>query len=391
MPEIPPHLAKPDAAAAALGEVLRSPGASAGDVEARARELRETLQTAAPAELENRAARAGTLEDARRRAVEAGQLAPLADWLREFEAPEPLALEPLAGYLGAPIPAPILWRDDGSDGDGGPVDAVLSAGEAALLSGEGGAGKSTLALHLAAVGAPTRPVCGLRRAAGPVVLISYEDAPARLADRLTWIPGGEAAPVHVWPDPAPLWEADPDRAGASRPASCWKPLWAAVRRIGARLVVVDPAGAALAGVDASQTGPVRAFFRELVHEAEASAAGVLVIAHPTKAARDEARAGRGPGAGAVAGSAAWVDAARGVLTLERGAGGARLLVCEKANYGAPGWAVELRERFEGSEYRGLMDTGRRIHRDGVAEWRRQQTRQTETGDEDRGENLDAFG
>ena len=63
-------------------------------------------------------------------------------------------------------------------------------------------------------------------------------------------------------------------------------------------------------------------------------AGVLIVAHDTKAARNEARAGIGPGPGAISGSGQWSDGARSVLHLS-GAGpeDRRLLTCAKSNYG----------------------------------------------------------
>ncbi len=67
------------------------------------------------------------------------------------------------------------------------------------------------------------------------------------------------------------------------------------------------------------------------------------------------RGGEDPGAGAVAGSATWFDAARGVLYLSRDADGRRRLDCLKANHGASGWSVPIRARisacgrFEGFE------------------------------------------
>ena len=77
-----------------------------------------------------------------------------------------------------------------------------------------------------------------------------------------------------------------------------------MRDKGARLVVIDPVSAALVDVDISQTGPVRAFLRELTREAAVAGAGVLLVAHSTKAARNAVAKGEDPGAGIVAGSAA---------------------------------------------------------------------------------------
>lgn len=125
-------------------------------------------------------------------------------------------------------------------------------------------------------------------------------------------------------------------------------------------MVIDPASAALADVSTGETGPVRAFLRALTVEADQTGTGVLIVTHSTKAARNAARAGDDPGAGIVAGSAAWYDGARGVLTLtalpENPA--TRSLECAKSNYGRKGWGAVLHERttdagdFAGLEFRG---------------------------------------
>ena len=57
----------------------------------------------------------------------------------------------------------------------------------------------------------------------------------------------------------------------------------------ARLVVIDPVSAALADVSTSET----------------AGTGVLLVAYDTKSARNAIVRGEDPGAGVVAGSAAW--------------------------------------------------------------------------------------
>ena len=95
----------------------------------------------------------------------------------------------------------------------------------------------------------------------------------------------------------------------------WSRLWEEIKTARPSLVIVDPVSAALADADTSQTGPARTFLRLLSQEAATAGCGVLLVAHDTKSARNLAMAGQDPGAGAVAGSAAWYDGARGVLTL----------------------------------------------------------------------------
>jgi len=310
--------------------------------------------------------------------------------LAVFEAaaqPAPVVCD-LADYQTEPQPAPVLWRDpEPSEPHGADVDAVLSVGECAILASAGGLGKSTWTLEVATAAAdaailsqPYGAACGLRVAAGPVVLVSYEDAPARIAHRLRWMHPGGAVPsgaFHCAPDPAPVWTAGD--GGESRPGAWWPALWRAVRTIGARLVVIDPVSAALADVSTSETGPVRAFLRALTREAAPAdgwpGCGVLLVAHDTKAARNAVAEGRDPGAGIVAGSAAWYDGARGVLALARDpASDDRLIECVKANYGRTGWGARLIERLgPGGAFRGLT-LGARLRTADVAAAKRPPTK-----------------
>ena len=266
----------------------------------------------------------------------------------------------LATFKDAPEPEPVLWRD----ADGRHADPVLSVGEVALLSGAGGLGKSYLTLAVAVAGALAADLgqdygaaCGIRVAPGPVVMVSYEDSPARTYGRLRRMQQTSAADgIHVFPHPLPLWVASGSNRGASMAADWWADLWQYVREVQARLLVIDPASAALADTDVSQTGPVRQFLRALTFEAEPADCGVLIVAHSTKAARTAAQAGEDPGAGVVAGSAAWYDGARGVLTLEphKDVRNLRVLSCVKANYGRTGWGCILHEvEIDGGGFAGL--------------------------------------
>ena len=282
-------------------------------------------------------------------------------------------MAPLSTWKDEPEPAPVLWRD----ADGQHADAVLSVGEVALLSGEGGLGKSYVTLAFAVAGALAADLgkdygaaCGLRVMPGPVALVSYEDSPARIYGRLGRMGQTAAAErIHSLPNPPPLWTAD---SGASRQAEWWNDLWQYVRGVGARLVIVDPASAALADADVSQTGPVRKFLRALMHEARQAECGVLVVSHSTKAARNALRRGDDPGAGVVAGSAAWYDGARGVLSLEEAPNNpdARILECVKANYGRKGWGALLSEQVTDSGTFAGLELGSDANRfERMKDWR----------------------
>ena len=192
--------------------------------------------------------------------------------------------------------------------------------------------------------------------------------------RFEWYaPSGEWAHVRRAQGVGPLWEADPERR-ESGPSTFWRPWWDAVADFGAGLVVIDPASVAAAGVSPSDGAAVRAFLLAVTQEAEQIGAGVLIVAHDTKAARNEARAGIGPGPGAVAGSGQWSDGARAVLHLSAaGPGDKRLLAAVKSNYGPSGWGARLAPRWEGDRWHGLsLDYGEaRLSRERVAATRKE--------------------
>ena len=139
--------------------------------------------------------------------------------------------------------------------------------------------------------------------------------------------------------------------------------------------MIDPASVAAAGISPSDGAAVRAFLLGVTEEAERIGAGALIVAHDTKGARNDARAGIGPGPGAVSGSGQWSDGARAVLHLS-GAGpdDQRLLVAAKSNYGPSGWGARLSPRWDGGhKWRGLrLDTGQaRLTRQRVADARKE--------------------
>ena len=186
------------------------------------------------------------------------------------------------------------------------VDHWLPAGSVALLTGEGGAGKSRLALQLAAaVAASNRrdsswivgdaaPRLGAGVPAGglPVMYASWEDRAEEMARRLAQI-SGRPAP---WCEPGaladlkmldlagygPLWTA------ATRYAvPGLTPLGRAVRQaaedIGAGLLVLDSL-AAVYGANENDRGQVRGFMASWDAWASLTGCAVLVIGHPPKSA-----------------------------------------------------------------------------------------------------------
>ena len=271
----------------------------------------------------------------------------LAAKLRAALAPDPAPIVTAADALLLPAPDRVVWADALPPEDA----AVCSVGEVAVLSASGGSGKSYLALHLAleaVAGRSPARACGLTVRPGPILMASYEDSPARMGARVRMLQGRPDAPdapdltaLALVDDPSALWTpADRGGSGAVR-----TPAFYAIQRradvLRPSLIVIDPISAAGAGLNLNEGGAARACMRDLARLSVDTGAGVLLISHDTKAARNEAKAGGNPGAGAVAGSGQWFDAARGVLYLH--GAGARMLECVKCNHGRAGWGVELGE------------------------------------------------
>ena len=286
----------------------------------------------------------------------------------------PMTLERRGVGRDTPAPAPILWRDD-PDRDYG-CDPVVSAGECGILAGSGGGGKSWLCIRLAveadraaAAGAASGAACGLRIAARPVVIVSYEMSRKRI-DMVAEAMGSPAG-VYAFDRPWPLVEFDL-RTRTHGPAPVWREAWDAIAAVSPALVVIDTGLKAMAmGRGALNTAaPVIAFLLEIERELKGLGdCAALVLCHDTKAMRDAVQAGKDPGVGAVSGSAPWCDSPRGVLHLSRAAPGSpvRFIECLQASSGRKSWGARLAPLYDTpagaqhSIYAGLqLDTGGRI-------------------------------
>ena len=263
--------------------------------------------------------------------------------LRKLEELDPVraaGVWPMRDFVGRKLPEPVLWGDSRRGGG-----TVIRVGDVAALGGAGGVGKSFVSLSLAvATASGYTHACGLHVRGGGAVILSYEDDPETMAWRTGLIAtrGGETGEIpenlHIVPDPNPLMTADHDRPGKVHEADNWRKLWDGIAGRNPSLVIVDPASAALAGVNQNDGATVRRFIRALAHEGASGGFGVLIVAHSTKAARFGAI---DPGPGVLAGSGQWWDACRSVLWM-RGDGPNRAVIeCRKANHGPSGWAVTL--------------------------------------------------
>ena len=295
--------------------------------------------------------------------------------------------ETAAGAKRRPLPEPLTG--DGWNAEPPPrewlVDGWLPAGELALLAGPGNVGKGLLTVQLAAALACDRDP--LQNAGGwlpagaaigaeppalcpdpcPVVLAGWEDDLAELLrrrHRLSMYGGCEWARdpsingrLHALPMAGPVWEATRGEVltdGALTPTGAALLEYSA--QIGARLLVIDPTGMALALPEIDRAA-VSLALGELRRWAQRTGTTVLLVGHPAKANEGEAAD--------YSGSTAWLGTVRTLWTLRAptdreadrqceewrmltgGAGGferVALLARRKNNYGPAGDALTVATR-----------------------------------------------
>lgn len=209
----------------------------------------------------------------------------------------------------------------------------LPAGEIALLTGTGGGGKSTIALQLALAmvlrrfGYPLRfsPVdlggifpAANEAAAGPVVIVSWEDGHAEIQRRINRVLSGRNLLAHRaqlkgnlyvidMAGKGEIWGPGDEERGHISTRGNMKARGEAILAHAtfakARLLVIDPLAAAYMG-DENSRSLVRAFTSRLGSWARENDCAVLVVAHPPKS-------------GGVSGSTDWHASARSVWLFEQ--------------------------------------------------------------------------
>jgi hypothetical protein len=285
---------------------------------------------------ESRARVRGELDAHRQDAIAAG-IDALSLWL-EYPGEAPGALRTLGALaararIEAGEPAPeslIIESGDWAAAGERPqfvIEGWLPAGRVTLLAGEGGIGKTKLALMLAAAmarGEGTEWLAGGPPLAagshGPALYASWEESrdtvrwrlcdwppaqpgpfdrtlPALLADRFTLLDCARAGPAWAPPE------------GGSRHTSTLGALTAtgeairaAAERREARLLVLDPLAACFAGNE-NDRSIVRGFMADWDGWARETGCTVLLVAHPPKSGAE------------YSGSTDWYAAARAVWTL----------------------------------------------------------------------------
>lgn len=232
------------------------------------------------------------------------------------------------------------------------VERLIPRRQITLLGGHGGAGKSMLALTIAAHVAGGEPWAGFAVEAGPVVFVTLEDE----ADVVRWrlrnvleayaldavtvagnlrVLDGTASDACLAVE-----QAAPHASKTLAPTGALAELAEAAK--GCALIVVDNASD---GYAANSNDPmmVRAFMRRMLGRvARDTGAGVLLLAHIDK---DAAR--HGSRGNAYIGTTAWHNSARSRLALLATDGRGLELVHEKTNFGKLADAIPLQRSEHG--------------------------------------------
>ncbi len=221
---------------------------------------------------------------------------------------------------------------------------MIPAGAVTFFSGEGGLGKSAVALQLGlavALGSEWlgRPVQG-----GPVLALLAEDDGDEVGRRLIRIAAGEgvelgeATGFHVITSDQVA--GGPALAtvenGVARPTKAFDAFVGLAADVRPSLIIFDPV-AELAAIDENKRSEVASFMRLLGDLARRTGAAVLLIGHPSLT-------GIASGTG-MSGSTAWANSARSRLVLtapDQHDPARRRLALMKSNYGPMSDAIELR-------------------------------------------------
>ena len=277
--------------------------------------------------------------------------AELRNWFEDYTRPGRRIVAQEAKKIDPTLPERVLWHCDDLYG------SIIAVGEVGVLAGQGGSGKSRLALQwaLESRGAKVGKT-GVKVMEGNVIYMSYEDSPARVRQRLVHLVGGKDADL---PDGlkvinmmgVPLFLQQSENSMPCR-SKQWREVWDTVHQADPTLVIIDPIAEAFR-CSGHFVNEARSFHSALQIEALAGEFGILTIAHSTKAARAKGADVYDPGQ--VSGSAGIVDSARGVLSLRwDDEGNAQLgwkenegvhqvsLRCIKANHGSSRWVETLR-------------------------------------------------
>lgn len=223
------------------------------------------------------------------------------------------------------------------------LDGLIPARQVTILAGDGGVGKSLLALQIAAASAMGCETLGMRPAAGRAMYLGAEDEADEFHRRLSEIATAHQRSLADLSDLRiiPLADRDallatPDsKTGAMRPTEAMGSLISLVTEFRPGFLVLDTS-ADLFGGDEIKRGQVRQFIGMLRSIAIDADVAVLLLSHPSLQ-------GMQSGSGS-SGSTAWNNSVRSrlYLTHAKEDEDGRLLTTKKANYGKLGTELKIR-------------------------------------------------
>lgn len=226
---------------------------------------------------------------------------------------------------------------------------LFPAANVSLLSGDGGVGKSLLALQLALSVSCAIPWLGITVVSGPVLYVSAEDDELEISNRLKEIAAADGIDLHDAAALTMLYMAGEDatlafedgRKGTVKATALYERLDATLDYYSPALVILDNLADVYAG-DENHRSAVKHFIGLLRRLAIKHDCVIILLAHPSLA-------GIASGSG-LSGSTAWNNSARSRLYLRRDLDSTgvevdksvRVLETMKANYGPMGNVIDLR-------------------------------------------------
>jgi len=245
-----------------------------------------------------------------------------------------------------PVVNPIDWHGQPIPEREWFIEGLVPHRQVTILAGDGGVGKSLLALQFGAASALGVDTAGYSPAQGRVLYLGAEDEEEEFHRRLADIVRGHGRQLSDLGEfrLIPMADADallavPDKAGVMQPTNVWSQLCNFARDFRPALVVLDTV-ADLFGGDEIKRGQARQFIgmlRRLAIEIDCS---IILLAHPSQ---EGIRSGSGS-----SGSTGWKNSSRSQLYFSRPDGDKeadpdiRLLSTKKINYGKVGNETKLR-------------------------------------------------
>lgn len=246
----------------------------------------------------------------------------------------PLPIVNPADWFGKPVPQREWF-----------LEGLIPSRTVTILSGDGGVGKSLLALQIAAAAAMGVDTLGLSPKPGRVLYLGAEDDIDEFQRRLADIVVLHGRTLADLTDMllVPMADRDallaiPDGSGVIQPTANWNALKSRIAKHEPAFIVLDTS-ADLYGGDEIKRSQVRGFVGMLRALALETNAAVLLLSHPSVA-------GITTGTGS-SGSTAWNNSVRSRLYLTAPTGDGtdsrqRTLTIKKSNYGEAGDGIKMR-------------------------------------------------